>query len=244
MRIMPYGALPLAEDVKNNGDDFLQISPLSDEDWSIAVRGIRRYEECAWHYFGKYENRGLWLGDKYLMYGENSPHRLAGDYVGVRRRGNFYRAWIKSGLSDRGEEGRGLSNFGSFDLVWKAVLRSLATDFFWRCDSWRKVGRVKFFEGKIPDAVGLIEIGRDGFPVNELHGEALDYWGSILNRSNVSYKNIHEGKSMMGVGCILYSKDNDDFWYHTVNSGQSDISWSFGLEIEDWVDLLFEEGMK
>ncbi|MBC3185242.1 hypothetical protein H7347_01395 [Corynebacterium sp. zg-331] len=236
MIVMEYGSLKFAE--KNSGGRYsLPIAPLSDKDWDTAVRGVNKYEECARRYLGKEENKGLWLGDEYLVYGTEGLLENGDGYSGVRHRRQIPSGWMKATLSDRGDETIGWQR-SSFDVVWKDAMHSCAYNDFWHI--WRSELRHTVFRRLIPDHVrtfrismhGDIEEGNpeeDGFFWNDLLCESRELWG--------------EDFFFPGPGCIFYHRDDPSEWYHAGNELDTDLSWGLGLDIEDYVELLFETAL-
>lgn len=104
MKVADFAALSLAE---NNADAvswYVPLSPLSDEDWQTVVRGVRHYEQAVQRHLGWQVDRSVWVGDTYVMYGEDGPLETGPGYAGVRRRRQYPAGWWPCVLADRGKE--------------------------------------------------------------------------------------------------------------------------------------------
>lgn len=235
MIVMDYGSLEFAE--RNSGGECaLPISPLSDRDWDTAVRGVNKYEECVRRYLGREEDKGLWSGDEYLVYGTQGLLENGEGYVGVRHRKQMPAGWMTASLSDRGDETLGWQR-SSFDVAWKGAMQSYVWENFWVTPRWKSELRSAIFRKTVPDHVrmfrismrGNIEEGNpeeDGLLWNDLVQEMRESWG--------------ENFYFPGSGCIFYHRDYPTEWYHAVTELNTDLSWGLGLDIEEYVELLFK----
>ncbi|KQB85242.1 hypothetical protein [Corynebacterium oculi] len=235
MIVMEYGSLIFAE--RNSGEKYaLPISPLSDKDWDTAIRGVNKYEECAFRYLGEKVNRGLWLGDEYLAYGAQGLLENGNWYGGVRKWKQIPSGWMKASLSDRGDETLDTQG-SSFDVVWKDNMRSCVVDSFWRTPHWRSELRHIVFRGEIPDSVNTFQVSMYGDIVEGNPEKDGFHWSDIIRDSKKIW-----GKDYIssGSGFIFYHRNDPLQWYLTDTELDTDLAWGLGLDIEDYVELLFQ----
>ncbi|WP_152820605.1 MULTISPECIES: hypothetical protein [unclassified Corynebacterium] len=241
MQVMDYASHKIANVNSDNRPWYLPIAPLDDSDWSLAVRGVQCYEKKVSEYFGEKVDRGLWLGDKYLMYGTDSPLELGGRYLGVRRRNQLPSGWCVTSLCDRNEEGSGgIDQTSSFDLAWKYVMRNCVLDHFIDSELWVGLGRRSFFGNKIVQNSSYVQVCADGSlnPHVDNFSQGNEWWEAyreILMKGDLE-------KLSPGPGFVFFSTDNPRDWYKNVWLDSSDLSWGFDLDIEDYISLLFTVG--
>lgn len=241
MQVMEYGSHKIANANSDLRPWDLPISPLDNDDWALAVRGVRCYEEKVEEYFGEKVERGLWLGDKYLMYGTDSPLELGGRYLGVRRRNQLPSGWCATSLCDRNEEGSGgIDQASSFDLAWKYVMRNCVLDHFIDSELWGSLGRHSFFGNKMVKNASYLQINTDGTPSDRGHefprgDEWWEAYREILVQGNPE-------KLSPGPGFVFFSTDSPSDWYKNIWLGSVDLSWGFDVDIEEYVSLLFTVG--
>ncbi|MEJ4100297.1 hypothetical protein V5S96_08005 [Corynebacterium mastitidis] len=127
MKIMPYGSLWVAEKDSGPGCDF----QVTDDQWDVVTRSLRRYEEGVHRYFGRCPDGRVCVGDSYIMYESGLRDIYSGYYSGVRlgKKKGVRSPWLSVYLSDRDKEADSFNIFGSFDLAWKHFLRGLV----WLC---------------------------------------------------------------------------------------------------------------
>lgn len=235
MIVMDYASLDFAE--RNSGGEYaLPISPLSDKDWDTAVRGVNKYEECTLRYLGVKVNRGLWLGDEYLVYGTQGLLENGNWYGGVRKWKQIPSGWMKVSLSDRADETWGTQR-SSFDVVWKDVMRSCVIDSFWRTPHWRSELRHIVFGRAIPDSVKFFQVSMYGDIIEGNPERDRFHWLDLLQESEKLW-----GKNSVssGSGFIFYHRGDPSEWYLTDSELDTDLSWGLGIDIEDYVELLFK----
>ena len=233
MIVMDYASLDFAE--QNSGGKYaLKISPLSDSVWDTAIRGVEAYEKCMWRYFGKEESKGLWLGDEYLAYGTQGLLENGEGYSGARHSRAIPSGWIRASLSDRGDETTGWQR-SSFNGVWKDVMRSCAYDTFW--DRWRLESRHTVFRRRIPDYVETFRISKYG-DIEDGDPEKDGFlWNDLLRESRES---LGQHFLFPGPGFIFYRRDDPSEWYHAANELATDLSWGLGIDIVEYIELLFK----
>ncbi|KQB86695.1 hypothetical protein [Corynebacterium lowii] len=237
MKIMPYGSLLRAEKNSKTNERLLSVAPLNDNDWAIAVRGAQRYEECAKYFFGVDIDLGLWLGDKYIMYGTQDSFEVGGMYRGVRRWNIKPSGWRDVSLTDRDKEaGSFLTQASSFGIAWAYIMRSFVWELFFRTDAWRSSGRVSFFKDERSGQVDSILVGKGD--------ESLNYDAIWWNKEIDPDWKMGEDYPFTGEGYVHFLKADRSYWYKDVFERQMDLSWSLGMDIEEWVDILFMKGME
>lgn len=242
MQVMEYGAHKIANANSEREPWYLPIAPLDSEDWALAIRGLRCYEEKVEDCFGEKIDRGLWLGDKYLVYGADSPLELGGRYLGVRRRNQVPSGWCVTSLCDRNGEGSGgIDQASTFDLAWKYVMRNCVLDHFIDSDLWKGLGRSSFFGNKSDQSAAYLQVGVDGTPHPHGRHSSLGHTWWEAHRENFLGDGGSE-KLSLGPGFVFFSIDDPSDWYKNVWSSGVDLTWGFGLDIEDYVSLLFTVG--
>ncbi|KQB86693.1 hypothetical protein [Corynebacterium lowii] len=246
MQVMDYGSMKWAEQHATEVPGYIQIAPLQSEDWSVAVRGVQRYEECVQHYFGEEINRGLWLGDTYVMYGEDSPLEISAGYVGVRRRKRYPAGWVARVLGDRNKEiSGGIDQAGCFDVAWKQVMWWCVIGHFLLSSDWRKQGRVSFFRGEVAPGCSVFNLdvqedanegSRWGF--KKTKGE--DAW---RRRNGLPDRSASTSDFELGAGYIFTSDKQPGQWYRDNVDSLTDLTWALGVDVEDYIDRLFRAGL-
>ncbi|MCH6197825.1 hypothetical protein MHT86_10045 [Corynebacterium mastitidis] len=236
MKIMSYGSLRLAESNSGTGCDFR----VTDEQWDIVTRSLRRYEEGVRLYFDQCLDGGLWIGDSYIMYGDQGPLDFTEGYTGIRRQVRFCQ-WQVASLSDRGEETLSVFRSSTFELSWKNVIGKLIWEKFFLSVLWHESRRSSFFSVWNMDRSHLFRIGRDdefleGF--TEGAGAAYD---RIMSHYSARDQGV-DSSPFSGAGYIFLDRYDEDSWIESPMGNRSDLSWSFGLDVEEWVDLLFRVG--
>lgn len=196
MKIMPYGSLWLAE--RNSGPSC--NFRVTDERWDIVTRSLRRYGEGVHRYFGYQPDKGLWVGDSYIMYGDQGPLDFTEGYTGIRRQVRFCQ-WQVASLSDGGEETLSVFRSSTFELSWKNVIGKLIWEKFFLSGLWHESRRSSFFSAWNMDRSHLFRIGRDDEFLEGFTEGAEAAYHSVMSRYSMRDRGV-DSSPFSGPGYI------------------------------------------
>ncbi|MCH6197824.1 hypothetical protein MHT86_10040 [Corynebacterium mastitidis] len=252
MKVADFAALSLAE---NNADAvswYVPLSPLSDENWQTVVRGVRHYEQAVQRHLGRQVDRSVWVGDTYVMYGEDGPLEAGLGYVGVRRKRQQPAGWWPCVLADRGKEASGgIAQAGCFEVAWKQVMWWLVLEHFLLSPRWRRQGRTSFFQGELAPGCSCLTIAPEGPRPDPLVVPAPPEMEVRSGRASVRWWRDRnwvvdpgEGPSLSwGSGYVFTSDSVPRQWYMDGSESLTDLSWGLGVEVEEYIDRLFEAAL-
>lgn len=238
MKIMPYGSLINAE--RNNYilDDIVPIIPLSDTELSFAIRGVECYERCVQKYLGKKKDLGLWVGEKYVMYGTHGSFGMGGGYEGVRKKLAWPGGWTTTSLSDRDEECYStVLQTATFEVAWASVLRSYIFSDFLNSKIAHKKSSLLFFDRKMNPKVSLFDMRGKSYS-DYLSSDGMVRWGSIEG-----FMVDSECYESIGINNIHIFNEGANIWFRSKIGPYYDLSWFLGEDIEGYIVKLFERGV-